>query len=1124
MGPFVGRAREFTALQQGLERARAGHGATFLIAGEPGIGKTRLMNELAAQAMRQGIPVFWGRCWDRGGAPAFWPWVQILRAAAATDVWPQIAAAAPSWIAEISPLVPEIFPRIPGVPAPGAANTNPEQARFRFFDSVTRALQQLATTSPLVVVLDDLHDADLPSLLLLRFLSREIRQTPILLIGAYRDVTARLSPTLAPVFGQLARECQCLGLAGLRADEVAKLIEAHQGAPLPPAVHADVYRATEGNPFYVDEVSRVWVARHDHPGMPESPAASIRIPESVRAAIRERLAPLTSTTRKVITVAAALGRELELLTLERLISDGTDTFAAIEEACRADILRESEVAGRYTFTHALIRDTLQDDLPVEERARLHFQIAEELKRRRDGATPVRAATLAHHFLLALPAAPIAAAIEYATAAGDEALEQLAYEEAVGHYQTAQRLLDQGAARGEPRAEILLKLGAARRSAGDLVGGRDACQRAAALAREAIAAGAGIEAKDLLARAALGYGRVSETGRVDQDLIRLLEEALSVLAAGDGALRSRVLARLAIALYFSPDRQRGEDYSRAAVAMAERLGDRAAQVHALVALHFTIWGPDSLDERLRVATQVVQHAEAIGERETELEARVWRIADLLEAGEVERGRNEHQAFVGLAERLRFPLYLWYARLQQSMYAAFDGEFALAETLARSALELGQRAALPNAHPFFVSQLLAVRILQGRAGELAQEVAALAEQAPGMAIWRVGHILCLVQRGETETAQRALRRFAEAGFAQLPRDGMWLHCLTLLAHASHRLGDAGGAASLYDLLLPYARRNCMAAFAIAGTGPVARTLGELALLLGRSDEAIEHLEAAAEVLTRMHSRPYLATVRCRLAQAIQTRDPERIPAMLADVLSTARDLGMAELEQSAATLAATTAVPPPRSAPPSPPPTDSTAAADPNVSQFRREGDYWSITLDGFTIRLKDSKGLRYIHRLLGQPGVEIHSIELSRLDAGVVSPAPRRREDAMESVVGDLGDAGEILDAQAIAAYRRRLRDLREEIEEASENNDLGRLAQLQHESDLLLQQLAAGTGLGGRRRRAGAHAEQARVNVTKAIRAALDKIGREDEDIGRRLSASIRTGAFCAYEPDPARPIDWRLA
>lgn len=1123
--PFVGRVEELAELQAALDRACHGRGATILISGEPGIGKSRLADELAARAPERGMLVLRGCSTARGEAPVLGPWVQVLRAAAAGEIWPRIEPATRPWSTEIEQLVPGAVADSDAESHRRGLSADPEQARFRLFDSITRALQDLAGVTPLLVVLDDLHDADLASLRMLRFLTREIRNTPVLVIGIYREVAARLSASLSTTFGQLARECPCLTLAGLRAGEVATLVGETFGATLSETLAADVYRATEGNPFYVDEVARVWVARAmRHPAA----APSIHIPDSVRAAIRERLAPLTAAAHAVVTVAAALGREVDLLTLERLLPKDTDVLGATEEACRTGILHESTGAGRYAFVHTLIRDTVYDDLAPEERAQLHRRIGDELARRRAGAAPIRAAVLVHHDLLALPTGTAPRAIEHAIAAGDEALQQLAYEEAVQQFLVAQRLLDESDSPAPVRAELLLKLGDAQRWAGDLAGGRAACHRAALLARAMLGEGGGVgaEVAQLLARAALGYARVSETGRVDHELIALLEEALAALGEEDSALHSRVLARLAVALYFSPDRGRREAYSRAAVGVAERLGDPRAHVNALVAQHFTIWGPDSLDERLRVASQVVHHATAIGEHETELEARVWCIADLLEAAEVEKARTEHQVFVGLAEKLRFPLYLWYARMQQSMYAAVDGAFGEAERLAQAAADLGSRAALPNAQPFFVSQMLALRVLQGRAVEVAPQLSALAQHAPSMPIWRIGHVVARLRGDGRELARATLCELGADGFQGLPRDGTWLNCLTLLAHVCSRIDAPEAAVSIYDLLQPFAARNCVAAFAISSTGPVSLALGQLALVLGRVEEAAEHLHRAMAVLERMYSRPYLAIARFHLAQAMDTTDPQRAHDLRVAAWQTARELGMDELEHQLSSLAgggfeagqtpsapvaAAVMVP---GASPSPP------ALRP---QFRREGDFWSIVVEGDPIRLKDSKGLRYLHRLLSQPGCEIHAIELSRLEDAVVAPVARPRDARSESLAGDLGDAGEILDAQAIAAYKRRLRDLREEIDEANENNDLGRRDALQEESDFLVQQLAAATGLGGRRRRAGAHSEQARVNVTKAIRAALDKIGREDEALGRRLSSSIRTGTFCAYEPDPTRPLDWEL-
>jgi hypothetical protein len=194
-------------------------------------------------------------------------------------------------------------------------------------------------------------------------------------------------------------------------------------------------------------------------------------------------------------------------------------------------------------------------------------------------------------------------------------------------------------------------------------------------------------------------------------------------------------------------------------------------------------------------------------------------------------------------------------------------------------------------------------------------------------------------------------------------------------------------------------------------------------------------------------------------------------------------------------------------------------------FRREGEYWTVCYEGSVVRLKDTKGLRHLARLLAHPGRELHATDLEAADsqAAPAAPAGKSAAGAGLGVRPDLGDAGELLDAQAKASYKARLDDLRAELEEAERFHDPARAASARHERDFLVGELARAVGLGGRDRRAASHAERARLNATRAIRAAMANLGRASPSLGRHLAATIRTGRYCCYTPDPRAPIDWQL-
>src|SRR5437763_648482 len=427
-GPvFVGRQRELAELRAGLEDAVGGRGRFFLVVGEAGIGKTRLAEELAREAAERGGVALWGRCWEGEGAPPYWPWVQVIRAllqgVPAEELRPAVGAGAPYLV----PLVPELGERFRDLPA---LSTSPrsEHARFYLFDAVATLLRSAAQRTPLVLVLDDLQWADAPSLLLLQFLAHELRDVRILLLGTYREVEVRQAPAVADILGALGRDGHHVPLRGLGEEELRRFLEETIGRSPAPVLVRAVHRETEGNPFFVDEIVRLLVAeraleRHEDPSPGRFP-----VPQGVREAIRRRLAPLPPPAREALALASVVGREFDLAILHRAC--GLDPEALLETLgpalAREIVVREPGGVGRYRFAHALIRETLYEELGPAERIRLHGQIGEVLEEvHRTDPTPHLTA-LAHHFLEAAPARGADKALVYSTRAGRHAAASRAW--------------------------------------------------------------------------------------------------------------------------------------------------------------------------------------------------------------------------------------------------------------------------------------------------------------------------------------------------------------------------------------------------------------------------------------------------------------------------------------------------------------------------------------------------------------------------------------------------------------------------------------------------------------------------------------------------------------------------
>jgi tetratricopeptide (TPR) repeat protein len=349
------------------------------------------------------------------------------------------------------------------------------------------------------------------------------------------------------------------------------------------------------------------------------------------------------------------------------------------------------------------------------------------------------------------------------------------------------------------------------------------------------------------------------------------------------------------------------------------------------------------------------------------------------------------------------------------------------------------------------------------------------------------------GDLTESRKLLDELAAGDLADLPKDWSWLPCLVLLAEVCIRVGDLRRAALVYERLLPHAERVAVLGRLAACYGPVARYLGDLATSLGWLDEAIGHFEAAIERCAGMGALPDLARAKQGLGRALAARggpvDLERADRVRAEAASIARELGIGELLDSPSRAAAI------------PSRAESTTAARPAV--LRREGDFWTVACADEATRVRHSKGVAYLAHLLRHSGQEFHAFDLAGQD------------------VARGGDAGEALDAAARAAYKRRLADLREELAEAEERGDIGRAERLREEMGVLASELARALGLGGRVRRSGSDAERARLNVGRAIGAAVRRIAADCPVLGSHLARSVHTGLFCSYQPDPAHPLVW---
>ncbi len=423
VGGFIGRAAELAELRAALDDATAGHGRMFLVSGEPGIGKTRLTNEVASRAANLGARVICGRCWQGPGAPAYWPWIQIVRTCIGTD---GVNALMGSERSEVSALLPELAPRRRSISAAPQLRTLPstdtEEARFRLFDSTARLLIEQAAKQPLMLIVDDLHDADQPSLLMLRFVARELGSAHILAIGTYRDTEVRRSPALSKLIGDIGRESKPLPLAGFRRDEVWEFVERHSNISPDVTLVTTLHRATAGNPLFLDGIVRLMRAQGEHLVSERSSSSGMQLPEGVREAIRVRLSALSEQCNRLLAIAAVIGLEFDADFLQRVSGSGLDAVIdTLDEAQREGIIVAlNGVPGRPRFSHGLIGETIYDNIPTAARIRMHQRIARKMEASYAANLDSHLAELAHHYRQAAQLGEAAKAIDYSIRAGEAA--------------------------------------------------------------------------------------------------------------------------------------------------------------------------------------------------------------------------------------------------------------------------------------------------------------------------------------------------------------------------------------------------------------------------------------------------------------------------------------------------------------------------------------------------------------------------------------------------------------------------------------------------------------------------------------------------------------------------------
>ncbi len=886
--PFVGREQVMQQLMAALEVSRGGHGRLVLLSGEAGIGKTRCMAELSTLARERGFSVWSGRCLD-GAAPAFWPFIQVLRDACAD---PRVAERDRC---EAEVLLSQLVPDPNAAPAPETASES-DDARFWLLDRVSRFFLRDAEQLRIITI-DDLHWADENSLRALALLAPLLERSQLLVIGTARDTASDPERGAVPLSLRL-RPCERVALGGLLVSDVASYLATILGEPPTEELSHAVHARTAGNPLFVAEAVRLVSAEHSRKGAVR--AADVPLPEAAKGFMSDRLAKLGSTTRAVLDVCCVIGDEIELPVLQRASGlEAEPLLASLQEAESVRIVERRADALRYAFVHPLMREVLYAALTTGQRAQRHAEVGLALETL--AVIEPRHNQLAYHFHLAPGGEHYERAVRYGKLAGDGAMRVYAYDEAAQFYGWA---LEAQPFR-EPQdtratCELLLASAAALLRSGQRQAWRQQCKQAITLARQAGLA-------EVLVQAATQL-RPSVTSAVVPDglVVGALEEALARLPESAVSSRALAYARLASIPPHAMQLERSRELSDEAVRLARASGDRAILLEALRSRFRSLSGPDSMDELLRVADEILE-ADPHSASGWSADAVIIRYQVHLRRGDVTAAERALATFGRMARELRARDWQWHHDRMVAQRALQAGRVDEAERQFNELWAQSQRLHLPYGAMLYAAQLNALSIertgrrLAASAPDTGSDPWKWAQDIP---TYRTERILLAIQYGEIDSARAMFRGLAANKFAALTRDSNFLFAGVRLALAAISLREPEAAADLYEILAPYADLFAVSDFAFS-LGCVAHYLGLLARFLEQRTEARAHLLHAIDrnlgthhELRGLRSRLALAEL---LAESRSRQERAEALALASDVRAGAQRYGMNELRASAVVVA-------------------------------------------------------------------------------------------------------------------------------------------------------------------------------------------------------------------------------
>ena len=900
---FVGRDEPLEVLRDALDASIAGDQRTVLVSGEPGIGKTALLGVFAREAHHSGTVVLYGRC-DEELAVPYQPWVEALRHLVEHAPEPLLRSHVEDHGLQLARLVPELAGRVGGAPP---AATDPETERYLMFQAACSLIDSAAADAPLLIVLDDLHWSDGPSLALLRHVASTPKSTPPLIVATYRDTDVDRGHPLVDTVATLARQpgTQRLTLSGLVDDEVARLLEVRSGQELDHKGRdfaAALRQETNGNPFFTREILRNLAESGELVQEGEGHWTALisivpeQLPDSVLDVVRQRVDRLGPDVHRTLSAASIIGRDFDLALLSRVLEEPEDlVLERLERAATASILAEvGGIEDRFTFTHALAQHTMQTELSAARRRRLHRRVAEAIEELWPDDTEARVVELARHWIEAVAPVDVERALHAVCRAGDRALAALAPDEALGWYRQGLELLDDSPS-PDPlqRSRLLVSLGTAQKQAGDPAY-RSTLLEAAAVARK-------IGDTRALVEAALtnNRGYHSNSGETDEEKVEVLNAALDAVGEHDSLERSLLLATLCAESNFRLTQHELQQLFDDALAMARRLGDERTISDVISRTRVAVYFLETVRERTSLLVESRRLADQVGDPVVTFhaaQALLWSAAGRADMALFD---EQLETMHAISARTGQPILRWMTRYTAAMRAAIAGDTARSEELANDAYTIALDSGQPDADTFYGAQVLRITLMRGQLAALVDIVATAASENPRFPVFRAVHAAARVQAGQLDEGRALLERDLAQGFDG-PHEMQWPTAMTLWTDATVRLQHVRAAAALYPLLVPF--ESLTGFTGLTYDGPLGHYAGMLAVVLGELEAAERHFQRALVLEQGSGDRYTEALTRLGMARVHLARaDGDRARQELAHATAIAREGGYGLVERDAAELA-------------------------------------------------------------------------------------------------------------------------------------------------------------------------------------------------------------------------------